>query len=89
MFNINKKKLDKVASYQATFNSPDGKKVLYDLIKNHNILNSTFSKDPNEMILKEGERNVVLRIMSILKIDPAKLLEEIEKSISQDNQYKD
>lgn len=89
MFNIRKKKLDQVASYQSIFSTEDGKKVLYDLMKVHNVMGSTFSNNSNEMILKEGERNVVLRIMHILKIDPSKLIEEIEKGISHDNQYID
>lgn len=89
MFNIRKKKMDQVASYQSVFNSEDGKKVLYDMMKVHHIFGSTFSKDPYESALKEGERNAVLRILSILQIDPQKLLEDINKGIEQDNQYID
>ncbi len=89
MFNIKKKKLDQVASYQALFNSPDGKKVLYDLMQVHHVIGSTFSKDTNEMMLKEGERNAILRILNILKIDPQKFLEEIEAGILRENQYMD
>lgn len=89
MFNIRKKKLDQVANYQFVFNSEEGKKVLYDMMKTHYVIGSTFSKDPYEMALKEGERNTVLRILSILKIDPQKLLEDINKGIEQDNLYLD
>jgi hypothetical protein len=89
MFNLRKKKLDQVACYQAIFSSEDGKKVLYDLMRTHYIIGSTFSKDPYETALKEGERNTVLRILSILKIDPIQLLDGINKGIEQDNQYKD
>jgi hypothetical protein len=89
MFNLRKKKLDQVASYQAVFNSEEGKKVLYDMMKVHHIFGSTFSKDPYELALKEGERNTVLRILSILQIDPQKLLDDINKGIEQDNQYID
>jgi len=89
MFNLRKKKLDQVACYQAIFSSEDGKKVLYDLMRTHYIISSTFSKDPYETALKEGERNTVLRILSILKIDPIQLLDGINKGIEQDNQYKD
>lgn len=89
MFNIRKKKLDQVAFYQSVFNSEEGKKVLYDMMKIHYVIGSTFSKDPHEMALKEGERNVVLRILSILQIDPQKLLEDINKGIEQDNLYLD
>lgn len=89
MFNIKKKKLDQVSFYQSFFNSEDGKKVLYDLMKVHHVVGSTFSKDSHEMALKEGERNVVLRILSILQVDPQKLLEDINKGIEQDNLYLD
>ena len=89
MFNLRKKKLDQVACYQAIFSSEDGKKVLYDLMRTHYIISSTFSKDPYETALKEGERNTVLRILSILIIDPIQLLDGINKGIEQDNQYKD
>lgn len=89
MFNIRKKKLDQVANYQFVFNSEEGKKVLYDMMKTHYVIGSTFSKDPYEMALKEGERNTVLRVLSILKIDPQKLLEDINKGIEQDNLYLD
>jgi hypothetical protein len=55
----------------------------------HHVFGSTFSKDPYELALKEGERNTVLRILSILQIDPQKLLDDINKGIEQDNQYID
>ena len=89
MFNFRKKKLDQVASYQVVFNSEEGKKVLYDMMKVHHVFGSTFSKDPYETALKEGERNTVLRILSILQIDSQKLLDDINKGIEQDNQYID
>jgi hypothetical protein len=89
MFNFRKKKLDQVFLYQSVFNSDDGKKVLFDMMKVHHVFGSTFSKDPYETALKEGERNTVLRILSILQIDPEKLLEDINKGIEQDNQYID
>jgi hypothetical protein len=89
MFNLRKKKLDQVACYQAIFSSEDGKKVLYDLMRTHYIISSTFSKDRYVTALKEGERNTVLRILSILIIDPIQLLDGINKGIEQDNQYKD
>lgn len=89
MLNFRKKKLDQVAAYQALFSSEDGKKVLYDLIKTHHIISPTFSKNELEFALKEGERNVVLRILQIIKVNPQKLLEDINKGIEQDNLYID
>ncbi len=76
-----RKRISIVASYREVFNSPLGKRILYDLVQNHYLMSSTFSKDPMEMALREGERNCVLRIlkmMNIKKEDLVKKLEEIE-----------
>lgn len=89
MFNIRKKKLDLLAAYQAAFKSEDGKKVLYDLIRTHHIIGTIYSKDPQEMALKEGERNVVLRIMHFLNTDPEKFLKDVEQSLQNEQQYID
>ena len=89
MFNIRKKKLDTLAAYQAVFSSPDGKKVLYDLIRNHHIIGTTYSKDPQEMALKEGERNVILRIMHFINTDPDKFMKDVEQSLQNEKQYID
>ena len=75
-----KKRFARLKSYQDFFNSPVGKQVLYDLISNHWVMNSTFCKDPIEMALKEGERNVVLRILTILKTKPEKITKLLEEA---------
>jgi len=72
-------------AYQAFFTSPDGKAILWDLMKNHNVIGSTFSKDTHEMALKEGERNVVLRILQILKIDVEELARRIDEGLKEDS----
>lgn len=68
----------KVGLYHKVFSGPDGMAVLYDLMMAHGILNSTFRGDVNEMLIKEGERNVVLRILIMLKADPKLIMERIE-----------
>lgn len=74
-----KKSLVKVSAYKRVFSGLDGEIVLKDLMAAHSVMNSTFvSKDVNEMLLKEGERNVVLRILKLLNIDEAQLKERIE-----------
>lgn len=84
-----KKQVSRVKSYKITFGSKHGLEVLHDLIKSHHVLNSVYVKgDPYETHLREGERNVVLRIMSLLQIDPIKLEELIEKR-ERDNEYDD
>jgi hypothetical protein len=82
-----RKPVDRAISYQAIFSSKDGEKVLYDLMKEHHMIGSTFTKDPHEMSFREGERNVVLRIMHILKIDVDALAKRIEEGLKQEESY--
>lgn len=74
-----RKKLEVIEAYQAVFRSPNGEIVLKDLMKIHHVLSNTFNGDANQTIFKEGERNVVLRILSLLNMDAANLLERIEQ----------
>lgn len=53
-------------SYRRIFASEDGKIIWDDLAKAHYMTSSTFSSDPLELARREGERNVLLRIWSIL-----------------------
>jgi hypothetical protein len=64
--------------YQKVFSGPDGRAVLYDMMATHGML-TPHHVDTNKMLLKEGERLVVLRILSILKVDVKQLLERIEE----------
>ena len=52
--------------YQAFVQSPSGQAVLTDMMKAHHFLDSTFNPNPYETALAEGERNVILRILTIL-----------------------
>jgi hypothetical protein len=67
-------KLAKVLDYKRTFSSQAGTRVLHDLMHAHYMLGPTFTKtDPNEVAFREGQRNVVLRILTLLDHDPEKL----------------
>lgn len=69
--NVNFKKatLAKANDYENTFRSETGKRVLSDLINSHYIGGAVFDKDPHLMAFKEGQRNVILRILHILNQD--------------------
>lgn len=82
-----RKPVDRAISYQAIFNTPEGQNVLWDMMHTHHMIGSVFSKDPLEMALKEGERNVVLRILQILKIDIATLAKRIEEGLKHESDY--
>lgn len=73
--------LERIKLYQSVFAGPNGKAVLDDLMKNHHILSNTFTGDANQTIFNEGERNVVLRIMSILKLNTNRLQQRIDKHV--------
>ena len=55
-------------SYQATFNSPEGKEVLKDLVVFCGQNKSSYSQNPHEMAFREGRREVWLRIQAHMKI---------------------
>lgn len=69
----------KVNDYQAVFNTVQGRAVLHDLMSAHNMLHPTYTKDVNEMLLNEGERRVILRILTFINTDVKQLLERIEE----------
>ncbi len=71
-------KLAKYKDYQRTFNSEQGQRVLYDLMNEHYFLRSSFDQNPYEMAFREGQKNVILRIMTILKLDLGKIKEKLE-----------
>jgi len=55
--------------YAKVFNTPEGKKVVEDLCKQHYISNSTYNRDNSEYetIFREGQRKVILRLLKILE----------------------
>ena len=70
--------------YISVFSSPEGKRVLFHLMQTHGILGTCFvEKDSHQSAFKEGERNVVLRLLAILKQDPMKIQERIEENMKE------
>lgn len=61
----------RLMDYRATFGSPEGKRVLHDLIGRHFILGSTFSPEPTTTAFSEGQREVVLQILRYMQMRPA------------------
>lgn len=70
--------------YKRVFGSEDGKKVLYDLMKECGMLKSSFPNngDVNETLYREGKREVVLRICRLVKMD----VNQLDKLIEQQEQ---
>ena len=64
---MNKSKHDILKSkYKEIFNSDAGKIVLEDLTKRYHINSTTFLTDTNEMLLKEGHRQVMLYLLKMI-----------------------
>lgn len=73
------KQVSKVIAYKNTFGSQMGKLVLNDLMRTHHMLGTTMGKVKDDVIFKEGERNVILRILKILQTDPETLRQRIKE----------
>lgn len=56
--------------YEAVFSSPDGQKVLEDIIKSGFMFRTTFSSDPMEMARDEGKREFALHIKDMATPQP-------------------
>jgi hypothetical protein len=74
-----------IKAYKNLFNSPEGMLVLGDLMQSHGMMSPSFRGDVNQAIFKEGERNVVLRILAILKVDETQLRERMEQYAREQN----
>ncbi len=83
------KQLKRVTLYQEVFNSPTGKKVLFDLMRTHHMLGATFDPDHAQSARKDGERNVVLRILSLLQVDAQDLSNKFKQLQESEEQYKE
>ena len=70
--------LHRLAIYQSVFGTPEGQEVLQDLMHVHYIMKPTFNIDPTTTAHREGERNAVLRILSILNMSITQLRERIK-----------
>ena len=68
-----------VQAYQNVFSSVEGKQVLFDLMKKHNILSESFDGNVNNALVKIGERKVVLGILDKLNYNVNKMKERIDE----------
>lgn len=88
-FKREKKISDMLIAYQNTFNSEDGQRVLYDLMKTLFIFKSTMDPNPHELAYNEGQRSVILRILSTLGTDPEHIIKLMELGKSEETNYAD
>jgi hypothetical protein len=72
------KTVQRLADYQKVFGTAEGKRVLNDLMDTHYFASSTFDPCPYKTALREGERNAIIRIFALLKIDVNTVRERIQ-----------
>jgi len=75
---VAKKTVVKYNAYKKVFSGPEGKLVLEDMMANHGMMAPMYKGNVKDMLIKEGERNAVLRILTILNVDITALKERIE-----------
>lgn len=80
---IFEKQKQRSIAYKEVFTTDLGKRVLYDLMLNSNMLQSSFNSDPLLMAMKEGERNVCLRILKLVDVD----IKQLEKLVREADKY--
>jgi len=65
--------------YSILFSSPEGKRVLDDLILHSGMLNSSFNSDPLILAHDEGGTDIIRYILSVLKYSPKDFISHIEE----------
>ena len=73
------RQLAKLSDYKKVFGTVQGKRVLWDLMKLHGMLQSSKPDNPNQMMFNEGGRNVIIGILQKVESDIPKLRELITK----------
>ena len=75
-----------ISDYKKTFGSPEGRRVLFHLMKVHGVmLTSHVEGDPYSTAFNEGGRNVVIQILRKMRMD----LKEMEKLIEQESEMEE
>lgn len=81
-----KRSKKKMLDYKAVFASDEGRAVLYDMMNAHHFLKPalTSKNDPIEAAFNEGQRNVILRILTYVNMDVEQidtLIKEGERNV--------
>jgi len=62
-------------AYKLFWESPEGRSVLADMCRAHGVFDGGFDPDPYMNAFNSGERNVVLRVITILGLKPEQIQE--------------
>lgn len=73
-----RKKITVAAAYKEVFSSTLGQKVLNDMMSAHFMFQTSMHSDQSQAAYNEGQRAVILRIMSIMKMDNAARMKALD-----------
>ncbi|MEE9351527.1 MAG: hypothetical protein V3U78_04650 [Thiotrichaceae bacterium] len=65
------------ADYRITFNTPEGERVLDDIVTHCNMLDGVTTSDTNELIIQAGRRDAAINILKKLNWDERKVIDLI------------
>lgn len=75
-----------ITDYKTVFGTDQGRRVLYDMMKTHHIVSPSHVKgNTDETSYNEGQRMVVLRILTLLKYN----IDKFDQAIKQGEQEND
>ena len=67
--------LRRYRAYKWLFDQTEGKMILADMCRAHGVFDGGFDPDPYENAFASGERNAVLRILTILNLTAEEVAE--------------
>ena len=70
-----------IIAYKKVFETPEGKKVLHDLMRKHGVIGGTFQENPHLMYFKGGGRAGVFQIMQMIGLDIKKFRDSYEEVV--------
>lgn len=70
-----------ISQYKRVFSTPEGKAVLYDLMKGNFLVSSTpfVPGSDSATFINIGKQQLVMSILHLLKIDPETYLKHVEE----------
>ncbi len=69
----NEKYLETINLYKSVFNTNNGKKLLWDLMKVSGYTGTNFDENPYKTAFNEGARSMVTRIINLTEMDASKV----------------
>jgi len=82
-----RRRFTKINDFKKVFNTPEGQKVLLEICRFCHVYNTCFDIDPYKLSYFNGQRDVAMWIMDLLKTDLqqfVKQYEEAKKDVNRD-----